>query len=125
MLGDISRDLAAAGRMANVNRSRKIEGCDQFGQIICIDVHIISMPRLAGTPTPTTVMRDDAVAAFCQEKHLILEGMTAQRPTMAEYDVLSCTPIAVVDIGTVPCSEGRHWKTLSLAAARRSRCALG
>src|SRR5439155_427731 len=44
------------------------------------------------------VMSDAAISAGRQKEHLVLEGVRAQRPPMAEDHGLSATPVLVVEI---------------------------
>jgi hypothetical protein len=55
-----------------------------------------------------TIMGDAAVAARGQEKHLVLEGVGAQRPPVAEDDGLSGAPIVVIDLRSIRCRNRAH-----------------
>ena len=77
MATDIPRDLAATGRMTDMDRVIQIEMLDEFRQVIGISVHVIAVPRLARPAMTATIMGDAAIAMRGQEKHLILEGVGA------------------------------------------------
>jgi hypothetical protein len=44
------------------------------------------------------VMRDASIAQRRQKEHLILEGVRAQRPAVAEHNRLAGTPIDVIEV---------------------------
>ena len=41
-------------------------------------------------------------------EHLVLEGVRAKRPSVAEHDRLTVTPVVVVDLCSVFCGDGGH-----------------
>ena len=51
---------------------------------LTVGVHVVSLPRLAGTAVPATVMRDAAVAMGREKKHLIFKSVHVQRPAVTE-----------------------------------------
>ena len=47
MAGDVARDLAAAGRVTDMDRPLEIEHCRQLREIVGVGVHVVAVPRLA------------------------------------------------------------------------------
>src|SRR5262249_27250746 len=43
-----------------------------------------------------------------QKEHLVLEGVRAQRPAVAEHDRLSRSPVIEIDLGSVSCCDRAH-----------------
>jgi hypothetical protein len=66
----------------------KVEFLRQLGEVVCVSVHVVPLPRLAGTAVPTPVMGDAAKATRSQEKHLVFKGVAGQGPSMAKDDRL-------------------------------------
>ena len=93
MPADGASNFAAAGGMADVDHVLEIEVRDQFGKVFGIGIKIVAMPGLAGAAMPATVMGDGAVAARGKKKHLVLEGIRAQRPAVAKHNRLSLAPV--------------------------------
>jgi hypothetical protein len=56
------RHFAAAGRMTNMDRILQIEMRREFGEIIGIVIHIVSVVGLARSTVTSAVMGDDSVA---------------------------------------------------------------
>ena len=81
-----------------MNRVFQIERFDQLREIIGVGVHVVAVPRLARSAMAATVMGDAAIAARGQIKHLVLKGVRAQRPAVAEDHGLSAAPVFVIDI---------------------------
>src|SRR4029077_1726561 len=98
MTGEITHHLAAAGRMADVNRILQVEMVGDSLQIIGIVVEVMAVGYLRRTTVPAPIMGDNPIAVFKEEQHLRIPVIGRQRPTMAEYDWLSLTPIFVIDI---------------------------
>ena len=116
MPADVASNFAAAGGMADVDHVLKIEVCDQLGKVIGIGIKIVAVPGLAGAAMAATVMGDGAVDARGEKKHLVLEGIRAQRPAVAEHNRLSLAPVVEIDLGSVFAVECRH-RLLLLRAA--------
>ncbi len=70
-------------RLRRPSRRAGFELVDQLSQVIAVNVHVIALPRLAGTDVSTAVVRDTAVAVRGQEKHLVLERIRTQWPAVA------------------------------------------
>jgi hypothetical protein len=108
MTADVARDLAAAGRVADVDRVLQVERLDKRRQIVGVVVEVIAVPRLVRAAVAAAVMRDTAVAALGQIKHLVLEGVRAQWPTMTEHDRLPRAPILVIYLSAVLSRDRAH-----------------
>src|SRR5260370_9800059 len=108
MATDITSDLAAASRMADMHGVLQVQCFGESGEIIGIGIEIIAVPWLARAAVAAPVMRDAAIAARGQEKHLVLECVGAQRPAMAEDDGLTLAPILVIDLCTVVRGDRGH-----------------
>jgi hypothetical protein len=79
-------------------------------------------------PWPAAVVGDAPGALRRQEDHLVLPGIGAQRPAMAEDHRLSPAPVLVVDLGAVGRGEPSHGKfspVVTVRLRRRRRCAAG
>src|SRR5262249_61674809 len=120
-------DLAAPGRMPDVDGVSQIELLDQLGEIIGISIEVVAVPGLAGAAMPAAVMRDAAEATRGQEEHLILECIRAERPAVAEHHRLSRPPVVEIDFSTVLGGDRAHValligcrKTIDGSRARRA-----
>jgi hypothetical protein len=96
-----ARDLAAARRVTDHHRAFEIKVLEEREQVVGVRIHLIAVPRLAGAPVSAAVMRDTAVAALRQKKHLRLEGIAAQRPAVAERNDRARPPIFIVNLRAV------------------------
>jgi hypothetical protein len=101
MSANVSRDFAAAGRMAHVNHFTQIERFDNGREIVGVCVHVVAIPRLARSPMATAVMCDASIAVIGQEHHLVFKGIGVEGPTMTEKDRLSNAPVLVVNLRSV------------------------
>ena len=63
----IVHDLAAAGRMADVNGVLQIEMGSHRREIVGIVIHVVAVACLSGSAVAPSVMRNDAIA-FAQKK---------------------------------------------------------
>ena len=54
------------------------------------------------------IVGDEAIAARCEEEHLVFKGVCAERPAMAEDDGLTLAPIVVVNLRAVLRRDRRH-----------------
>src|SRR5215471_18830803 len=97
MAADITGDFATACGVTDMDRVLQIERFDQLRQIVSVSVHIVSVPWLAGSAVAAAVMGDAAVAAGGQIEHLVLKGVRAQRPPVAENHGLSAAPFVIVN----------------------------
>jgi hypothetical protein len=107
--GDVPGDFAAAGGVADVDGIPQIERMDQRGEIVGVGVQVIAAPRLAGPAVATSVVRNHTISALRQEQHLVVPGVGAQRPAVAEDDGSSGAPILEVDLAPILRRDGiRH-----------------
>ena len=81
-----------------MDRVFQIERFDQLRQVVGVGVHVVAAPGLARSAVAAPVVRDAAVAAGGQKEHLVLEGVGAQRPAVAEDNGLSAAPVFVVNL---------------------------
>src|SRR5262249_46656805 len=84
----------------------EIELRDQLGEVVRVGVEVVAAPGLARTAVAAAIMGDAAVAARSQEEHLVLEGVRAERPAVAEHDRLSRAPVIEIDLGSVSGRNG-------------------
>ena len=105
---DVARHLAAAGRVADVDGVLQIERFDQRREIVGVGVHVVAVPGLARAAVAAAVVGDAAVAVRRQEEHLVLPGVGAQRPAVAEDDGLPGAPVLVVDLRAVFRGDRAH-----------------
>ena len=105
---DVARDLAAAGRVADVHGVAEIERRDERREVVGVGVHLVAVPRLARAAVTAPVVRDAAVAVAREEHHLRVPGVGGERPAVAEDDGLAGAPVLVVDLGAVPGGDEGH-----------------
>src|SRR5580704_4499442 len=98
--------------MANMNSLFQVEMRRNGRQIVGIVVHVVAVGGLSGAAVPTTIMRDNPIAALQEEQHLVIPVVRAKRPTMAENHGLSFSPVLVVDLYPVFGSDCRHEPSL-------------
>src|SRR5256885_2923797 len=110
MPSDESRDFAAASGVANHHDVFQIQLLEQLRQVIGISVHVVSIPRLAGTAVTATIVRDAAIALRGEKEHLRFPGIGTQRPAVAERDNLSGLrpPFLVVNLRSIFCRDRAH-----------------
>ena len=108
MAADVARHLAAAGGMTDMDRIGQVERLGQRGQVVRVGVEVVAVPGLARAAMAAPIVRDAAVAALCQEEHLVLERVRRQRPPMAEDHRLPRPPVIVVDLGSILGRDRRH-----------------
>src|SRR5215469_17330821 len=101
MTSEITHDLAAAGRMADVNRVLQVEMVGDGLQIVGIVVEVMAVAYLRRTTVPAPVVRNYAETFAKEEKQLRVPIVRAQRPPMTEHDCLTAAPIFVVDLYTL------------------------
>src|SRR6266513_5201739 len=110
MPSDESRDFAAASGVANHHDVFQIQLLEQLRQVIGVRVHVVAIPRLAGTSVAAPVVCDAAKAVRVEEKHLRFPGIGTQRPAVAERDNLSGLrpPVLVVNLRSIFCRDRAH-----------------
>src|SRR3954469_11401667 len=101
MTSEIAHYLAAAGRMADMDRIFQFEMVGNGLQIVGIVIEVVAIGDLRRTAMAAPIVRDDAIALVKEEQHLRIPVIRRQRPTVAEYDWLSFTPVFVVDFHSV------------------------
>jgi hypothetical protein len=98
MSANVSRYLPAAGGVPDVNSILQIKGLNQGRQVVGIGIHVITGPGLARAAMAPTIVCDDAEAMLTEKKHLVIPGIGAEWPAVAEDDRLTLAPILVVEI---------------------------
>src|SRR5436305_4810972 len=98
MTAEIMHHLAAAGRMADVNRILEVEMIGDRLQIIGIVVHVVSAAGLSRAPMSAPIRGNDAETFADEKKHLRVPVIGRQRPTVAEDDGLSFAPVFIIDV---------------------------
>src|SRR6266508_4294479 len=83
--------------MTDVDRVLQVERFNER-EVIGVGVHFVAVPWLARPAMPATVVGDTAVSAGGKKHHLVLPGVRAQRPAMAEDHGLSAAPVLVINI---------------------------
>src|SRR5215475_7439988 len=78
------------------------------GQIVSIVVHVVAGSALVRAAMAAAVMGDDPKTAIEEEQHLRIPVVGRQRPTVAEDDGLSRTPVFVEYLGTVFGGDSGH-----------------
>src|SRR5437764_10723693 len=102
MTAKIMHHLAAAGRMADVNRILEVEMIGHGFQIVCIVIHVVSAAGLSGAAMSAPISRNDAETFAEEKKHLRVPIVGRQRPAVAEDDGLSFAPVLIIDIDVSP-----------------------
>jgi hypothetical protein len=67
---EVVHDLAAAGRVADVDAVAQVEVVDHGGEVVGVVVHVVAVEHLLGAPVPAAVVRDHAIALVQKEHHL-------------------------------------------------------
>src|SRR5438105_8801191 len=98
MTGEIMHHLAAAGRMADVNRILEVEMVGHGLQIVGIVVHVVAVAGLSRATMSTPISCNDAETFAEEKKHLRVPIIRRQRPAMAEHDGLTFSPVLIIDV---------------------------
>src|SRR5436190_2202052 len=98
MTGEIMHHLAAAGRMADVNRILEVEMIGYGLQIVGIVVHVVSVAGLSRATMSAPIIRNDAETFAEEKKHLRVPIIRRERPAVAEHDGLSFAPVFIIDV---------------------------
>ncbi|MNV36412.1 hypothetical protein D3C71_1278870 [compost metagenome] len=103
MAADVTRHFATAGGETHQRNVLQIQRIDHRSQIIGIVIHVIAVPRLAGTTVATTIVCDHAVTVVGQEHHLRFPAVRIQRPAVAEghHRPVLRTPVLVVQLHAI------------------------
>ena len=68
----IVNDLAATGRVADMDGILEIEMRRHRGEVIGVVIHVVAVGDLAGATVAASVMSDDAIAVIEEEQHLCI-----------------------------------------------------
>ena len=91
-----------------MDRVLQAECFDERREVGGIRVQVVALPGLARAAMAAAVVGDASVAVGGQKEHLVLEGVRAQRPAVAEDDGLPRSPVVVVDLRTVCRGDCAH-----------------
>ena len=92
---NVTRDLAAARRMADQRGIAHVERVEQCREIVGIRVHVVAGERLSRPAVTAPVVRDHAVAVLHEEQHLCVPCVGVQRPAVREHDRAADAPVLV------------------------------
>jgi hypothetical protein len=98
---DIVRNFTSAGGVTDQHRITNVQVIQQRRKIICVPVHVISVPGLAGTPVTPTIMRYHPIPTATEEQHLGVPCVGTEWPPVGENYRLSVSPILIEKIGTI------------------------
>src|SRR5437764_14706769 len=98
MTAKIMHHLAAAGRMADVNRIFQVEMIGHGFQIVCIVIHVVPAAGLSRATMSAPISRNDAETFAEEKKHLRVPIIRRERPAVAEDDGLSFAPVFIIDV---------------------------
>ena len=98
MTGEIMHHLAAAGRMADVNRILQVEMIGDGLQIVGIVVHVVSAAGLSRAAMSAPISRNDAVTFAEEKKHLRVPIIRRERPAVTEHNRLPAAPVFIIDV---------------------------
>src|SRR5579859_315158 len=101
MAANVARHLSTSRRMAHVYAVFQTQRFHERRKIVGISIHLVAVPRLAGSAVAAPVVRNAAISTGCQKQHLVLPRVGAERPAVAEYDRLPRTPVLVVNLRAV------------------------
>jgi hypothetical protein len=86
--GDIVRRLAAAGRVADVDRVAQVEMGDESRDVGGVVIHVMASSDLCRPAVAAPVMGDDAIALPDEVEHLRIPVVGAQGPAVMEHNGL-------------------------------------
>src|SRR5213083_1419179 len=98
MTGEIMHHLAAAGRMADVNRILEVEMIGYGLQIVGIVVHVVSVAGLSRATMSAPIIRNDAETFAEKKKHLRIPIIRRERPAVTEHNRLPAAPVLIIDV---------------------------
>ena len=90
--------LAAAGRMADVNRILQVEMIGDGLQIVGIMVHVVSAAGLSRAAMSAPISRNDAITFAEEKKHLRVPIIRRERPAVTEHNRLPAAPVFIIDV---------------------------
>jgi hypothetical protein len=94
----VMHHFAAAGRMADMHRTLKVEMCRQCRQVVGVMIHVMAVAGLGGAAMATPVVGDHAEAVAEEEQHLRVPIIGRQRPAVAKHDGLTFAPVFIVNL---------------------------
>jgi hypothetical protein len=102
--------------MADMDCILEIERICEGRDVGGIGVHLVALPRLAGTAMAAPVVGNHAIALVQKEHHLRVPIVSAERPAVMENNRLGggWTPILVEDFGSVRGLDEWHDEVLFL-----------
>src|SRR5207247_10870613 len=98
MTAEITHHLAAAGRMADVNRILEVEVIGHGLQIVGIMVHVVSAAGLSRATMSTSISCDDAETFAEEKKHLRVPIIRRERPAVTDHHRLPAAPVLIIDV---------------------------
>src|SRR5882724_12492183 len=98
MTSKIMHHLAAAGRMADVNRILQLQMIGDSLQIVGIVIHVVSAAGLSRAAMPAPVTRNDAETFAEEKKHLRVPIIRRERPAVTEHNRLPAAPVFIIDV---------------------------
>src|SRR5262245_43463907 len=101
MTGEIVNDLAAASRMADVNRILQVEMIRDGLQIIGVVVHVVSAAGLSRAAMAASIGRNDAIAFAEEKKHLRIPIVRRQRLAVTKNNGLTFAPVLEINLRSV------------------------
>src|SRR5271156_2420606 len=108
MASKIVRHLAAASGVADMHGILQVQMRGKCRKIVSIMIHVVTIARLRGPAVAAAVMGYDAIAVTQKEQQLCVPVICRQRPSMAEHDGLTLSPVLVEDLDAVFGRDGRH-----------------
>src|SRR5207248_5398998 len=98
MTAEITHHLAAARRMADVNRILQVEMIGDGLQIVGVMIHVMSAAGLSRATVSAPISRNDAETFADEKKHLRVPIICRERPAVTEHNRLSATPVFIIDV---------------------------
>src|SRR5438046_9511531 len=98
MTAEITHYLAAAGRMADVNRIFQVEMIGDGLQIVGVVVHVVSAAGLSRATMSTPISCNDAETFAEEKKHLRVPIIRRERPAVTEHNRLPGAPVFIIDV---------------------------
>jgi hypothetical protein len=123
--GDVVSDLAATGRVSDVDRVAQVEVLHDRAEVRSVVVHVVPFARLCRAAVPATVVRDHAAPVLQEEHQLGVPVIRRQRPSVAEDDRLPRSPVLVEDLDTIVRGDRPHHLLPRCNGSRPGRVDLG
>src|SRR5207244_3594252 len=97
MASDVARNLPSACRVADQSDILEIKRLNNRCEIVCVPIHVVSGPGLAGPPVSTPVVRNHPESILSEEMKLAIPCVGTQRPSMRKRYDWALAPVFVVD----------------------------